>query len=902
MDAFSPPTPTSPPAANDSLADATPMMAQYLDIRARAGEALLFYRMGDFYELFFDDATKASAALDITLTRRGRHAGADIPMCGVPYHAYETYLARLIRAGFSVAICEQTEDPAEAKKRGSKSIVKREIVRVVTPGTITEEALLDAAESNFLGALSILGDGGEAALAAVDISTGELTVRATSAETFAVDFASLPFAELVVPDLNEPPASWRANLDTVKRTTRLTLQAPSTFDSRSGERRLRAAFNVAALDAFCEFSRADSAALSGLLSYVELTQAGRMPALRPPRRAEAGGAMLIDEATRASLELLKAQSGAREGSLLAAVDRTATGAGARLLARRLSAPLTNPAAIDRRLDAVGLFAEESRLAADILAALKSAPDIARSLSRLALGRGGPRDLAAIRDGLLAARSMAALLSRCELPAELKEASIAFEARNGAGFSTLIQLLKEALVDDPPLLARDGGYIAKGFDAGLDAAVALRDESRRVIAGLEAQYREATGVKSLKIRHNNVLGYFIETPPSSGDILLSGPQSASFIHRQTLASAIRFTTGELAGLDARIARARDEALARELDLFADLSTQIIARSEEIAAAADAIAAIDVAQSFAQLASEQNYVRPRIDDSLAFDIKGGRHPVVEAAGRRAGAPAFIANDCRLGDERTARLWLVTGPNMAGKSTFLRQNALIAILAQAGGFVPAASAHFGVADRVFSRVGAADDIARGRSTFMVEMIETAAILNQATERSLVVLDEIGRGTSTFDGLSIAWAAVECLHDKNRCRGLFATHYHELTALAESLPRLENVSMRVKEFKGDVVFLHEVAKGPADRSYGVAVARLAGLPREVIARANELLKRLESERRRSGVVEDLPLFASAPDEEAPEKEDLLRAALAAIEPDALSPKQALDAIYRLKSLMEPD
>jgi len=902
MDASSPPL-NAPPAANDQSSDATPMMAQYLEIRAKAGDALLFYRMGDFYELFFDDALKASAALDITLTKRGRHAGADIPMCGVPYHAYESYLTRLIRAGFSVAICEQTEDPAAAKKRGSKSVVRRDIVRIVTPGTLTEESLLDAAESNFLGALAIIG-GGEAALAAVDISTGELTVRPTAAGAFATDFAALPVSELVAPDLADMSAEWRSAIETARRSARVSWQAPSIFDARSGERRLRQAFGVASLDAFGALTRADCAALGGLLAYVELTQVGRLPALQPPRRPEKGATMVIDEATRASLELLKTASGAREGSLLAAVDRTATAAGARLLARRLSSPLTSPDAIEARLDSAGFFARERRAAAEIREVLRGAPDIARALSRLSLARGGPRDLAAIRDGLEAARAIAAILSKHEPPGELQGAAAALEARGGAGFSSLIRLLTEALAPNPPHHARDGGFIAKGFDAGLDAATTLRDEARRVILGLESQYRETTGVKSLKIRHNNVLGYFVETPPSAGDAMQTGAARDAFIHRQTLASAVRFTTGELADLDARIARAGDEAAARELEIFDRLRGDIMERAASIAAAGEAIAAIDVAQSFAEMAAEENYVRPEIDASLAFDVKGGRHAVVEASNRRAGAGAFIANDCALGDESGGRLWLVTGPNMAGKSTFLRQNALITILAQAGGFVPAKSARIGVADRVFSRVGAADDIARGRSTFMVEMIETAAILNQATERSLVVLDEIGRGTSTFDGMSIAWAAVEHIHDRNRCRGLFATHYHELTALSQSLPRLQNVSMRVKEFKGDVVFLHEIAMGPADRSYGVAVAKLAGLPQNVISRANEILRRLESDQRRPGSLAELPLFAStAPEPEAaPTTDDRLARELAALDPDRLSPRDALDAIYRLKSLLKPD
>lgn len=890
-------------AANDAAVDATPMMAQYLDIRATIKDALLFYRMGDFYELFFDDAVKASAALDITLTKRGKHAGQDIPMCGVPVHAYESYLARLIRAGFSVAICEQTEDPADAKKRGSKSVVRREVVRIVTPGTITEDGLLEASEGNFLGALAVLG-GADGALAAVDISTGELVVRPTAAGDLNADVAALPFTEIVIPDFDEPPAAWRAPLEQLKTRARLTRQAPATFDSRGGERRIKETFVVAALDAFGEFTRAECAALGALLSYLELTQAGRLPALRPPQRFDKGASMMIDEATRASLELLRSQSGGgREGALVAAVDRTVTAAGARMLARRISAPLTSAALINDRLASVARFREDRRLCEECREIMRRTPDMARSLSRLSLGRGGPRDLAAIRDGLSAARDLSALLARLDLNDELAVAAGTLEAQGGAGFSQLIRRLKEALTDSPPMLARDGGFIARGFDPGLDAAIALRDESRRVIAALESRYREATGVRSIKIRHNNVLGYFVETPPAAGDALLAGPHSALFVHRQTLVSAVRFTTVELADLDARIARARDEALARELDIFASLAAEVVARADEIAAAAEAVAAVDVAASFAILALEENYVRPVVDDSLAFDIRAGRHPVVEASARRAGSATFIANDCRLGDDRGALLWLVTGPNMAGKSTFLRQNALIAILAQAGGYVPAASAHIGVADRVFSRVGAADDIARGRSTFMVEMIETAAILNQAGPKSLVILDEIGRGTSTFDGMSIAWACVEHLHDRNRCRGLFATHYHELTALSDRLPRLQNVSMRVKEFRGDVVFLHEVGNGPSDRSYGVAVARLAGLPKEVIARSNEILRRLESDRRRSGAIEDLPLFAGSP-ETAPatEKSDALRTALSAMEPDLMAPKDALAAIYQLKSLLEPD
>ncbi len=874
------------------------MMMQYLAIKEQADDALLFYRMGDFYEMFFDDAVIASRVLDIALTKRGQHGGEDIPMCGVPFHAYESYLAKLIRAGHKVAICEQMESPEEAKKRGSKSVVKREIIRTVTPGTIVEDALLDSRANNFLAALAILRDGAEAALAWVDVSTGELSVRETGLDRIAADLAAIAPKELVLPELDEK-SPWRDVVTACASAMTLTPQAAHLFDSAAGQRRILEAYEVASLDGFGDFTRAECGALGALIGYVILTQAGRMPALNPPRRSAVSDMMVIDAATRSSLELLQTQAGARKGSLLWAIDRTVTGAGARLLASRLSAPLTDIKAISARHDAIGFFEGAPEICDRTRDALKQTPDAARALSRLSALRGGPRDLANLRDALLQAREIAGALhvDDAALPELLKRAVIALEDRGGEGFSALITMLREALAPDLPLLARDGGFIAKGYDEKLDSVRMLRDESRRVIAGLEAKYRELTGVKTLKIKHNNVLGYFVETPPSQGDRLTSAPLNETFIHRQTLASAIRLTTGELADLDAKITRARDEALARELALFDALCDAVLARRAEIAAMAAALAEIDIAAAGAVLAAEHRYVRPHLDESFSFEIRSGRHPVVE----RAASEAFIANDCALGNEREARLWLVTGPNMAGKSTFLRQNALIAILAQAGLYVPAEAARIGVVDRVFSRVGAADDLAAGRSTFMVEMVETAAILNQATDRSLVVLDEIGRGTSTFDGMSIAWAAVEHLHDVNRCRGLFATHYHELTALSEKLARLDNVSMKVRVWKGDVVFLHEVASGPADRSYGVAVARLAGLPPRAVKRAEAVLKMLEERGEAGGAINDLPLFAAANDEQndKPCHETVIKDALAALDPDTLSPKDALDALYNLKSLL---
>ncbi|MEE8273304.1 MAG: DNA mismatch repair protein MutS, partial [Alphaproteobacteria bacterium] len=795
-------------AAAAATERATPMMVQYLEIKQAHPDCLLFYRMGDFYELFFDDAVAAAKALDITLTRRGKHDGADIPMCGVPVHASEAYLERLIRKGFRVAICEQTEAPAEARKRGPKALVRRHVVRVVTAGTLTEDTLLDARSHNYLAAIGRAG--GELALAWLDISTGAFGVEPTAADALGAGLARLRPGEIIVPEgLIEEPAlyelfgEWKAAL---------TLQPAARFDSGAGERRLKALYKVAALDAFGAFTRAELGACGALVDYVALTQKGRMPRLAPPRRTSTGAAMAIDAATRRNLELTASLSGARAASLLDVIDRTVSGAGARLLAARLAAPLTDPQEINRRLDAVAFFVDDARLRDEVRGTLRRAPDLERALSRLTVGRGGPRDLAAVRGALAGGALLKGVLATATQPAP--EAIAALE-RGLGHHDALVDRLARALRPDLPLIARDGGFIAPGYAPDLDALVTLRDESRRLIAGLQERYRNDTGIASLKVRHNNVIGYFVEVTPTH-----AGKMAEPFIHRQTMAGAVRYSTVELADLEAEISRAAERALAVELKLFDDLVGEVAGRAEEIAEAARSLAGLDLAAALAELAVAGGYARPEVDASLAFEITGGRHPVVEAlapAGESAaaGAAGFVANDCDLGPEQ--RLWLVTGPNMAGKSTFLRQNALIAILAQTGSFVPARSAHIGVVDRLFSRVGAADDLARGRSTFMVEMVETAAILSQAGARALVILDEIGRGTATFDGLSIAWATVEHLHEVNACRALFATHYHELTALAAKLPALACHTMRVKEWEGEVVFLYEVAHGSADRSYGI-------------------------------------------------------------------------------------
>ena len=870
------------------------MMAQYLTIKAETGdECLLFYRMGDFYELFFADAEKAAAALDIALTKRGRHEGRDIPMCGVPVHAADTYLARLIRSGYKVAVCEQVEDPAEARRRGSKSVVRREVVRLVTPGTLTEDTLLDARAHNYLAALARAE--GHFALAWADMSTGDLLVQGIEAAGLGAALAAVAPGELLVPEslLGQPPQAellteWKA---------RLTPRHAARFDALSAERRLKHLYGVASLDGFGSFRRAELAALGALIDYVELTQKGRLPRLKPPVRQDAGAFMAIDAATRRNLELTEALGGGRAGSLLAGLDRTLTGAGARLLGARLAAPLTSAEAINQRLDVVQWFVDAQTVRGQVRATLRHCPDLERALARLSLHRGGPRDLAAIRDGLALTRALRDGLAAPALAPPPEELVRAIAALGLHG--QLVDRLTRALAPDLPLLTRDGGFIAAGHRPELDELRSLRDESRRLISALQIRYAEATGVPSLKVRHNNVLGYFIEVTPRHAERMGEG-----FIHRQTMANAVRYSTVELGELEARISRSAERALALELNLFEDLVGEVLARAAEIATAATAIAAIDVAAGLAEVAAERRYCRPDVDDSLAFDIQGGRHPVVEEALKAGAAGAFVANDCDLGSAH--RLWLVTGPNMAGKSTFLRQNALIAVLAQSGAFVPAAAAHIGIIDRLFSRVGAADDLARGRSTFMVEMVETAAILNQAGPRALVILDEIGRGTATFDGLSIAWATVEHLHEANRARALFATHFHELTALAERLPALANHALRVKEWQGDVVFLHEIAPGAADRSYGIQVAKLAGLPHAVLARAAQVLAELERSGRSGAparLAQDLPLFQAAsppppsPQAAAAAEPSAVERRLSALDIDALTPRQALDLLYELKA-----
>lgn len=912
------------------VTEATPSMAQYLEIKTANPDSLLWYRMGDFYELFFEDAVVASEALGIVLTKRGKHLGEDIPMCGVPVHKADDYLQRLIKFGYRVAVCEQLEDPAEARKRGAKAVVRRDVVRLVTPGTLTEETLLDARARNFLTALALIplaqrgADGASVALASLDISTGEFEVGSTLSGDLAGELVRLSPREILVSDRDDADETCKQAV--AISGAAVTPVAVAFYDYRAGERELKAKLGVAELGGFGTFSRAELATIGALLKYVDLTQIGKRPLIRPPKRASAQDILLIDAASRASLELTKATNGDKRGSLLHAIDRTVTGPGARELAARLAAPLRDVGIINARLDAVGYLVEASALRTDLRNSLRSAPDIARALSRLSFGRGGPRDLGAVRDGLSAAQACGRLLEAKSgtigLPNELQ----AIAERLAAAPAALREELENALNEELPLLKRDGGFIREGYSTDLDEARRLKETGRQVMLELEARYQQQSGVKTLKVRHNNILGYFIEVGQASAQPLMQPPHSDVFRHRQTMANAIRFTTEELIATEGKIATAGERATSLEQAIFTDLARRADEAEVPLAAVAAALAELDVATALSDIAEDEGYTRPLIEEGTALEIRGGRHPVVEQALKSERQGPFIENDCLLGDGaageqqqsdgeggselRAARIWLLTGPNMAGKSTFLRQNALICLMAQMGAFVPARYARIGVLDRLFSRVGAADDLARGRSTFMVEMVETAAILNCATPSSLVILDEIGRGTATFDGLSIAWAAIEYLHEVCRSRTLFATHYHELTVLPERLQEVANVTIEVKEWRDEIVFLHKVRPGAADGSYGIQVAKLAGLPPQVTERAAEVLAMLEDAERRGSnspeaILDELPLFAASravADKGEGARRSAVEKALDRIDPDELSPRAALEKIYQLKSLCRDD
>ncbi|MDI9409673.1 MAG: DNA mismatch repair protein MutS [Candidatus Pacebacteria bacterium] len=901
-DSMNPLFPNDSPPLGEAGEEVTPTLARYLELKAENPDSLLFYRMGDFYELFFDDAVQASAALGITLTRRGKYKGADIPLAGVPLVTAENYLARLIRAGFKVAIAEQTETVAEAKKRGAKASLKREVVRLITPGTITEETLLEPKLNNYL--VAVAETRGQMALSGVELSTGQFFTETTRRADLAALLQRLEPSEILLPEsLQTEPEfyelwqEWRS---------RLTILPNPRFDYANGLLRLQGYYDLATLDGLGSFIPAEVAAAGTLLDYLALTQKNKTPRLERLRQSESHQILRLDPATARSLELTRSLGFERRGTLLSTIDRTVTAGGARLLFRWLTSPLTDRSRITARSDAIGWLKAQPDLTRALRDQLRKIPDLERPLSRLALGRGGPRDLGAIRAALQGAAELKPMLSNQTLvTAERRETLPELLSREGKALlcdAALMERLSQALAAELPLVTRDGGVIAAGYSVELDNLRYSQADGRKKISDLQARYSRDSGISNLKIKFNNIIGYFIEVNPKEASRL----PPEQFRHRQTMAGAARFTSDELQGLERGVSGDSDRALAMELRFFEDLVTEVVQRGEVLARLAEALAHFDLLVGLATLAMEQNYCCPEWSDEPIFIVEGGRHPVVEIALRQEsgdGIPRdFIANDCSLDDQ--SRLWLLTGPNMAGKSTFLRQNALMVILAQMGSFVPAQRLRMGIVDRLFSRVGASDDLARGRSTFMVEMIETATILNQATEQSLVILDEIGRGTATFDGLSIAWASLEHLHHVNRCRTLFATHYHELDQLRGTLPQLSSHRVLVQEWQGKIIFLHQVVSGGADRSYGIHVARLAGLPEAVVARAETVLHQLESQEGGGAkTMPNLPNYQAAVAEKAGGANRTGKKLLEVLEtltPDHLSPRDALEALYRLKQIAD--
>ena len=876
-----------------------------MTIKKAHPECLLFYRMGDFYEMFFDDAVTGARVLDITLTKRGSHSGADIPMCGVPVHNHESYLSRLVTQGFKVAVCEQVEDPKNARKRGPKALVERAVVRIFTQGTLTEDNLLDARTNNFLVALTRAGE--TLGMAWSDLSTGEITTQTICVADLDSILTRLDVKEILVP---QKLIQWPALFELLAEwKPKLTIQEDSTFDSQAAQALLERTYDVQTIKGFGNFTRAEYTAAGALIGYIELTQKGSKPHLQPLRRLLSGTIMEIDTATQRNLELTKTITGDRQGSLLSTIDHTVTSSGARLLARYLATPTTDIMLLTYRFDMIAFWLTHDDLRRDIRHCLSNTPDIERTLSRLTIGRGGPRDLLALSQGLTHAGTIKHMLisSRAvSLPQGIKEGIQVI-----GDHAALIERLQTSLIGDPPLHIRDGGFINHEMHLSLKDQVVRRDTTRHQIALLQASYVKTFRLSSLKIKYNNVLGYYIEVPTTAGDRLMTADGKEKLIHRQTTANTVRFSSQELCRLEDIVREATEKAVALELEEFNQLLKEVIDQSADIAITAQTLAILDVFSSLAELAALRSWCRPIIDNSVTFHIQAGRHPIVEASLHTQNKHPFIANDCILG--KGQRLWLMTGPNMAGKSTFLRQNALIVVLAQIGSYVPATMAHIGVVDRLFSRVGAADDLARGHSTFMVEMIETSVILNQSTAQSFVILDEIGRGTATFDGLSIACACVEYLHDVLECRGLFATHFHELTNLAKRLPALTCHTMQIQEWQNKVIFLYKVQEGIVDRSYGIYVARLAGLPKDVIKRAEEILHQLESGKSQSkdiqNMFEDLPLFANitaspppvlqAPPEVPTEVPSFIEQELKQIDPNDLTPYQALDTLYRLKALL---
>ncbi|HSP79686.1 MAG TPA: DNA mismatch repair protein MutS [Myxococcaceae bacterium] len=799
------------------------MMRQYLEVKALHPDAILFFRLGDFYEMFFEDAVRASELLQITLTARAKNA-EKVPMAGVPYHSARRYIAKLVENGLKVAICEQVEEAGSGP-----GIVKREVTRVITPGMVLDEEALEPRASNFLAAVNPGAQGFGAAL--LEASTGEFfTVEAATAQELVEALARVEPRELLVPEglRDAPDTAWLVSR--LPKPPAVGEMEKAAFEPVRATAYLRNHFAVQSLEAFgLQDAPLATGAAGAALRYLKDTQRTDAAHVDRLSRQERGGHLLMDESSRSNLEVLRTlRDGARRGSLLGVLDRTATGLGARKLARWLSAPLCSLPEINARLDAVEELSQRSVWREELTGILKEVGDIERLCGRLSLGAGNARDLRALAQSLAQLPRLAEVLARCE-------ASLLHSLAGPLGaLPELAALLTSAVVDEPPVNLKEGGFIRPGFHAELDKLVELSTSGKDVLLKIEARERERTGINSLKVRYNKVFGYYLEVTKANLHLVPS-----DYIRKQTMVGAERFITEELKEYEEQVLTAEERRCALELELFEQLRAKVVAEAPRLRSAAEAVATSDALLSLARCAAEYGYVRPVVDASEVLSITAGRHPVVE---RMLGAgEAFVPNDVKM-DCGDGQILVITGPNMAGKSTVMRQVALTVLMAQAGSFVPASSAHIGLCDRIFTRVGAADNLARGQSTFMVEMTETSHILHHATRRSLVVLDEIGRGTSTYDGLSIAWAVAEHLHDKVGARTLFATHYHELVDLAREKPRVRNMCIAVKEQGGKVLFLRKLVPGGANRSYGIEVAKLAGLPPEVVTRARDILQNLES------------------------------------------------------------
>ena len=875
-----------------SGANITPMMQQYLSVKEQYKDYMLFYRMGDFFELFFDDAITASKALDIILTRRGKAQGADIPMCGVPAHSHESYLNKLIKLGFKVAICEQVESPEEAKqKRGYKAVVKREVTRVITPGTLTEDTLLDAASSNYLLSLNLCKDG-NLAICWCDISTGEVNFSSVKHENLFSEIERISPKEIII---NDEILSVRELSDFVSHYRKiLSAHSKSFFGADKSERKIKTAFGTTTLDSFGKIEKEELGAIGALIEYLEITQVGKLPRLSNPKRSEEKTFLEIDSASFNNLEIFNSAEG---NSLFSILNEAKTNAGARLLRKLMARPLIDKNKIEKRLDAVEFFKNNPETLESIREVLKTIPDFERILSRIHLNRSTPRDLAALRDGLKSTLKLSEIFSfsnSIKTPTEIKE-----QLDNISNFDSLINLLDNAITEFPPINMNEGGFIKSGFNPKLDDYRNIRQNSEKIKNDLQEKYIKESGINSLKIKENNVIGMFIEITSVHLEKI-----PTNFIHRQTTANYVRYTTEDLRKVENEIINSANYAINLELEIYQNLRNEINLFSEKIAKTSVSISYIDVFCGFAFLAEKNNFSKPEISNNLDFIVEEGRHPIVEQSIKiQKEKQEFIGNSLSL--TLNEKIWLLTGPNMSGKSTFLRQNALIAIMAQLGCFVPAKKVKLGIIDKIFSRVGASDNLAKGHSTFMVEMIETASILNNATEKSFVILDEIGRGTATFDGLAIAWSVLEHMHDNLRARCLFATHYHELNSLTEELKNLACYTTQIKEWNNDIIFMHKIIAGKASQSYGVHVAKLAGVPKNVIERANEILSILVRENRSNSsdiISNSLPLFNNKNDsktEEDPQKNRILNQ-LKSLDTNNISPIQALNLLVELSKKMQ--